>query len=231
MSAAPADFTSRFSAETPYSYLCHRCRHCCHHKLIQVNPYEAARLARNRGVSTTVFIRDYLENSVYLRRLGDGACVFLGPQGCTVHPDRPLVCRVYPLGRHVEASGAVTYSHLEPHPQTQGVYGQAGTVADYLVQQDVAEFVAAADHYLAILQRLYSAWRRAQVAPEAGEPAPQSPGGELPDLMDLDRVVADSCARRGIAEPTGIDERMRLHLEAITRWLERNSGDEAPPSR
>jgi hypothetical protein len=49
--------------------------------------------------------------------------------------------------------------------------------------------------------------------------------------MDLDRTVADHCAQRGIAEPTGIDERMRLHLEAITRWLERDFGGGTPPAR
>jgi len=221
MIPAPTEPAARFSADTPFSYVCHRCRNCCHHKLIQVNPYETARLARNRGVSTTAFIRDYLENSVYLRRRDDGACVFLGPEGCTVHPDRPLVCRVYPLGRHVEASGGVTFSHLEPHPLTQGVYGRAGTVADYLAQQNVAEFVAAADRYLAVLQKLYVVWRQ----------APDAPAGDLPDLMDLDRAVADFCASRGLPEPTGIEERMSLHLEAITRWLERPPGGEPPPAR
>ncbi len=228
MSVAPVEPAARFSADTPFSYVCHRCRNCCHHKLIQVNPYEAARLARNRGVSTTEFIREYLEQSVYLRRRDDGACVFLGPQGCTVHPDRPLVCRLYPLGRHVEVSGPVTFSHLEPHPQTQGIYGRDGTVADYLAQQNVADFVAAADRYLAILQRLYSAWQR---APDTGASDSSPTDDAMPDLMDLDRAVADYCAHRGFAEPNGIEERMGLHLAAIAEWLEQATGggaDRAP---
>jgi uncharacterized protein len=204
----------RFSGETPFSYVCRRCRKCCHDKLIQVNPYEAARLARNLGLSTADFIREHLESSIYLRRQNDGACVFLGPQGCTVHPDRPLVCRLYPLGRHIEVSGEPTFSHTAPHPETRGVYGGGGTVADFLAQQDVAAFVAAADRYLAVLQSLFDAWRRAPLATEE-EPTTD----QVPELLDLDRAVAAHCARRGLAEPTDLDERMTLHLEAITAWL------------
>ena len=41
-------------AET-FGYVCHRCMKCCHHKRIQLNPYEVARLARNRGMTTGEF--------------------------------------------------------------------------------------------------------------------------------------------------------------------------------
>src|SRR6266700_2871554 len=125
----------RFPGNTPFSYVCHRCRACCHDKLIQVNPYEIARLARNRGGSTTAFIANFLDRGVYLHRVENGACVFLGPEGCTVHPDRPLVCRLYPLGGHVGPDDTVTYSHVEPHPETKGVYGREGTMADYIARQ------------------------------------------------------------------------------------------------
>ena len=29
-----------------------------------------------------------------LKQTESGACVFLGAEGCMVHPDRPLVCRL-----------------------------------------------------------------------------------------------------------------------------------------
>jgi hypothetical protein len=109
------------------------------------------------------------------------------------------------------------------------VYDRAGTVAEFLAQQDVADFVAAADRYLAILQKLYSAWRQAPEMPDAGETVPAASDDEMPDPMDLDRAVANFCATCGIAEPTDIEERMRLHIEAITRWLEKQSGGRAPP--
>lgn len=218
MSGPPDASGHRERVDALFSYTCHRCLRCCHDKLIQVNPYEAARLARCIGVSTTEFAARYLEDGVFLRRVERGACVFLGPQGCTVHTDRPLVCRLYPLGRHVAPSGEVTYSHHEPHPETEGVYGQEGTIAEFLAQQGVAPFAAAADRYLAILQRLVDAWRAAPALEEAESPDAGEQATTL--LLDLDRTVTAYCAARGLEEPAGIEARMELHLAAIAAWLE-----------
>jgi Fe-S-cluster containining protein len=232
MTAPSRDLAARFPADRPFSYVCHRCRNCCHDKLIQVNPYEIARLARCLGVSTTAFIQDCLESAVYLRRKGNGACVFLGPEGCTVHTDRPLVCRLYPLGRHVCSSGDAEFSEMEPHPETKGEYGRDGTVADYIALQGVAPFIEAADRYLAQLQLLYQAWQDAPGGPEPADDAPRhSEGAEaVPDFLDLDRAVAEHCTGLGIPEPKGIEERMQLHLEAITAWLERQTDNARPSS-
>ncbi len=70
-----------------------------------------------------------------LRTREDRSCVFLDERGCSVHPDRPLACRLYPLARWVDPDGNESFGHLEPHPQTAGVYGDKGTVADYLAAQ------------------------------------------------------------------------------------------------
>ena len=228
MTTASGGATARFLADRPFSYVCHRCRNCCHDKLIQVNPYEIARLARHRGISTTRFIRDYLERAVYLRRQADGACTFLGPEGCTVHTDRPLVCRLYPLGRHVGPSGEIEFSEMEPHPATKGVYGRDGTVADYIAMQGVAPFIEAADRYLALLQRLYDAWRIAPEIPEA-DATQAGPGAEdVPELLDLDRAVGDYFANHGIPEPVEIAERMQVHLQVVTAWLEKRTSAASP---
>jgi Fe-S-cluster containining protein len=48
------------------------------------------------------FRASYAENDATLRHNDDGACIFLGEAGCTVHSDRALVCRLFPLGREVE---------------------------------------------------------------------------------------------------------------------------------
>src|SRR5262249_23046631 len=122
---------------------------CCHHKRIQLNPYELARLARNRGLTTTEFRAAWTEDGAgqVLRQTETGACVFLGAEGCTVHPDRPLVCRLYPLGRHVLADGSETFSHVEPHPQSRGNLTNTGTIADFLEAQGAGPFMEAADMY------------------------------------------------------------------------------------
>jgi Fe-S-cluster containining protein len=81
---------------SPFSYTCNQCSRCCYNKRIQVNPYEVARLARNKGLSTTDLIAQYFEpGTPHLDNQSGGACVFLTDQGCGVHADRPLVCRIY----------------------------------------------------------------------------------------------------------------------------------------
>ena len=43
-----------------FSYRCNGCSRCCY-KHIQLNPYEIARLARNRGVDSGAFLAAYAE--------------------------------------------------------------------------------------------------------------------------------------------------------------------------
>lgn len=211
----------RLRDDTPFSYVCHRCLRCCHDKLIQVNPYEAARLARRLGISTTLLIAEHLDGQRYLRRRADGACVFLGAEGCTVHPDRPLVCRLYPLGRRVVDGTPEGYSLLAPHPESAGEYGQGGTIAEYVAAQGAASFFAEADAYLALLRRLFDAWWEAVPegdvlpAPTAGED-----GSEPPDLQDVDVVLAKYCAEKRLPEPVVLEERTALHRRLIGEWLD-----------
>jgi uncharacterized protein len=118
--------------ESAYSYDCRACGRCCHDKLIPVNPYEIARLASNRGLSTTEAIERFTDGGVALAVGDDGACVFLGAGGCLVHPDRPLVCRLYPLGAVADHEGHEVFVELEAQPGSDGRSGAEGTVADYL---------------------------------------------------------------------------------------------------
>ena len=62
---------------------------------------------RRLGLDTTQFLARYTEagGTVLRTREEDRGCVFLGPRGCTVHPDRPLACRLYPLARWVAPDG------------------------------------------------------------------------------------------------------------------------------
>lgn len=209
--------------KTAYSYRCNACNRCCHDKLIQVNPYEAARLAHHLGVPTGEFIRDSLEDNVYLKRRQNGACIFLAESGCGVHPHRPMVCRIYPLGRHISASGEETFSHLDPHPQTAGVYGEAGVAEDYLEQQGAPPYMAAADRYLDLFHRLHAALQ-AFVASEAGAAAAateasQGAKSSIPEWLDVDRVVANYCDAHRLPVPKGVDGKIELHIAAIEAWL------------
>lgn len=194
---------------TRFSYRCTRCNSCCVDKRIQVNPYEIARLARNRGVSTAAG-RDAFTDNGALRQQDDGRCIFLGEQGCTVHPDRPLVCRLFPLGRVIDAAGNVHFvRYPDPHA-ARGDFGEDGVVQDYVTAQGAAPFIAAADAYFGFFCRANDRLRAdTPIAAEAGR-----------DLLDIDSEVAAACAERGIDEPDDLDERMRIHIELLDAALD-----------
>jgi Fe-S-cluster containining protein len=200
--------------DEPFSYVCHRCLRCCHHKLIRLNPYEIARLARSCGQTTSALQTEStitLDNiGVVLRqREADAACVFLGPEGCGVHPDRPLACRVYPLGRHVSEQGVETWTHVDPHPQTEGDYGTNGVIGDFIAGQETALYTEAADEY--------ADWVRRAVRLVSGNIVDEHEISleSLAEITDLDTAIANHCDRENTPEPAEIEDRKRLHLSIL----------------
>ena len=200
-----------------FGYVCGRCNRCCHHKLIQVNPYEVARLARARGQSAAEF-RAQSVDGAYLKQTEAGACVFLGPQGCTVHADRPLVCRLYPLGRHIRDDGRVRFSVIEGHPQSEGRFDGPGTVADYMAAQGAEPFVQAADDY-------FFWWRRAAEALETTGADEAEATDD--DWLDLEVTVERHCRAAGVAAPSDLEQRRRLHLAILDELLDRRAAPAA----
>jgi Fe-S-cluster containining protein len=166
-------------------------------------------------MSTGEFIAQHTHEGVLLQRHEDQPghpCVFLGPAGCTVHADRPYVCRVYPLGRTVLGNGTELYGELDPHPQTEGEYGTSGTVEDYLRTQNTADFEAALHQY----QEFYKEFGAA--LDSAGE-AVADDGDEDFHVMDVDAWITDYCARHGLPEPTAPDAKVPVHLAALREWI------------
>jgi Fe-S-cluster containining protein len=201
---APDLGRSRLSEDSAFSYSCRRCSRCCVGKLIQVNPYEVARLARNLGIGAAEFRARYTDGA-RLNQEADGRCVFLGETGCTVHADRPLVCRLFPLGRIIDDEGAVRYVRPDFSPPPAGEFGEDGRVADYVTGQGAGPFIAAADAY-------FDWYCRARAAdPDALDRHAPSEG----DLLDLDRQVSAWCRKTGVEAPADIDERCRLHIRIL----------------
>jgi Fe-S-cluster containining protein len=152
--------------------------------------------------------------------------VFLDERGCSVHPDRPLACRIYPLARWVDPDGNESFGHLEPHPQTAGVYGDRGTVADYLAGQGLAPYFEMGDRYgvlydrmVGLLERLAPAEseRRAERRAEVDE---MDAGVVATSFFDVDAIVGDYCRAHDLPVPTEIDALIELHLRAIGAWLD-----------
>jgi hypothetical protein len=96
-----------------------------------------------------------------LRFLPDGRCTALDGLHCTIHPGRPLACRLYPLGLErapgADGTGYVErFVRLEPAPGSLGVYGSyrssesresCGTVADFLDSQGAGAYLDGVARY------------------------------------------------------------------------------------
>src|SRR5207253_2475897 len=156
-----------------------------------------------------------------------GACVFLGERGCTVHPDRPLACRVYPLARWVSPGGAESFGHLEPHPQTAGVYGSNGTVADWIAAQGLEPYFEMNERFTALYHRMVDVLSRLNEAEdhlrlERREAVNEmTPGALASSFLDVDATVWRYCHDHALEPPADTAGLMDLHIRAIEEWLDR----------
>ncbi|MFZ2054729.1 MAG: YkgJ family cysteine cluster protein [Candidatus Aminicenantales bacterium] len=215
--------------ESPFSFKCQVCSACCFNKAIRVAPYEALRLARNLGITTTDFHRTCTEEGgIVLRNKPDGSCIFLDSRGCGVHPDRPLVCRLYPLGQITDKEGREKYASMPLHPDCLGHFGADGTVESYLDSQGVELYFHFDAVYAAVYEKMLKklggkGFTAADIL-SLGETQPFDPGssshhGLLSTWLDIDRTVAAFRRESRRKEPKSLDEVVSLHLEAIEAWL------------
>jgi Fe-S-cluster containining protein len=214
---------STMTRRSRFSYHCQACCRCCHNKRIQLNPYEIARLAHHLGISTGEFIARYMAaDGPYLLFLDNSACVFLSDQGCSVHSDRPLVCRLYPLGRHLSGEGVETFSRIKPHPQSEGIYGDDGTVEEFIHAQGVPVYMQAADRYLRLFYRMFdSMWADPQMSEQHTDISDVSNRRGIDDVwLDMDAAIANYCQENNLAVPDDLDARMQLHIHIIETTLE-----------
>jgi len=214
--------------KSAFGYTCNRCLSCCRSKKIQINPYEIARLAKNRGLSTTEFIaRHTTGGGTLLRFRKDGSCGFLEAAGCAVHPDRPLVCRLYPLGRTVSFTGEESFSLIERGRGCRGELRETGTVEEYLREQGAFPFMHAADVYLDLLKYLLETLQGQDLGPGQREAvmatvrsvAEAEAGTHDLSWIDMDRAVADYCSRAGLPVPADLEGKMAMHIRAVRDWM------------
>ena len=95
---------------------CAGCSSCCRGmgNTIVLDPYDVWRLTGGLGVSLQQLLAGHLELNVVdgiilpnLKLAGDSEqCTFLNDAGrCSIHPYRPGICRLFPLGRYYEEDG------------------------------------------------------------------------------------------------------------------------------
>jgi Fe-S-cluster containining protein len=214
------------SRQSPFFFKCQVCSACCYNKAIQVGPYEALRLARPFGLSTTDFLRRYTEPETdILQNKPDGSCIFLTSSGCGVHPDRPLVCRLFPLGQISGPQGEERHAVMPLHPDCLGFFDTDGTVDSYLESQGTGIYFEFEKIYSTIKNKILDFLRRNE-----SRNSPQNdktrPGIEshlhaslLTDWLDIDAAMAALCGKKEIRKTVDSADLARLHIRMLEKQL------------
>jgi hypothetical protein len=231
--------------QAPFSFACRACGYCCAGKIIMAGPHEVLGMARLLGISTTEFLALYSDNGGTTLRFGeDGRCVFLTAKGCRVHPRRPLVCRLYPLGRATDGAGDEKFGLFPKEAGCQADFGEDGTIERFLESQGVGPYVEWSRRYgdlyrrmLGLLERLEIQGKvetggadgtdatggggRPELGPSEGQERPEEADrSPLSEWQDVDASLAEYCAAKGLAVPDAIEDAIALHLRAIGEWLD-----------
>lgn len=201
-------------------------------------------MSRFLGLSTTEFLSRHSDNGgTTLRSDGEGRCVFVTEAGgCKVHPARPLVCRLYPLGRSVDPAGAERFAVFPRQAGCEAAFGTDGTVVDFLGSQGVAPYIEWSERYGRLYQRMIGLLERLGIegriemaaggeeAGEGGGEGAPSDAAPISPWQDIDASLAEYCAAKGLPVPRGIEAAIDLHLEAMEQWLDKleRTHDELP---
>lgn len=194
-----------------------------------VGPHEILGMARHLGIATTDFLALYTDHGgTVLRFNADGRCAFLRSDGgCGVHPRRPLVCRLYPLGRASDGAGDEKFARFPKDAGCQGQFGTDGTIDDFLRSQGVAPYLEWSRRYGELFRRMIGLLDRfdIQAKVETREDGRQKEGSgtggvPLSSWQDIDASIAEYCAAKGMDVPEGIEAAVDLHLRAMAEWLD-----------
>jgi uncharacterized protein len=177
------------------------------------------RLAEYLGISTTNFRGKYLHNQFLRHKDNSDACIFLGKTGCTVHKDRPMVCRLYPLARTRLENGEEIFFEVRPHPESEGEYGQASIVDLYLLSQDVGPFIGAENAYLELIQKMATASLNVEDLATTDKAISQPEINNSQWILDPDPVIEGYCKLKGMQFPSTAEEKLEMHLSALYAWV------------
>ena len=186
-------------------------------------------MSRLLGISTTEFLALYADNGgTTLRSEADGRCVFVTASGCRVHPRRPLVCRLYPLGRMTDEMGVERFGLYPLQSDCQAQLGGEGTIEAFLESQGVGPYLEWSRRYGELYRRMVGLLDRLDVqgkvdiaaARESAEPEQEPDRAPLSLWQDIDASLAEYCAAQGLVVPGEIDDAIALHLRAIGEWLD-----------
>jgi Fe-S-cluster containining protein len=197
--------------------------------VITLSPYEVIRMSRIAGCSTGEAIRRYTLRRGSLLKFDDqGACVALDGARCSIHRGRPLACRLYPLGVQRDPDGRDSFVRLEPAAGSRGVYGTDSSVANFLAEQEIQDYLDAIQEYRRLLHLLRSRiaelmdfelteprefWRvaRREALAETG----YDPNPVIDALFDADRYIGRQPGEPGISAI--VEQHLQVLVELVLR--------------
>lgn len=157
---------NKLSLQDKLPLTCSRTGNCCHGKMVFLNPWELYSLAKEKKNTSREFRDLYCEfGGIRLKFNGkigwdqkEACSQYIEDFGCSVHLGRPLACRLYPLGRHIQ-SEKIHYIYkgsefpcLAPCPDV--VELPLLSVGEYLKGQMTEKFENAQDSYLELMQNI-----------------------------------------------------------------------------
>jgi hypothetical protein len=129
------------------------------------------------------------------------------------------------LGRHLSGEGVETFSNLQPHPLSEGVYSNDGSVDDYLASQQAAPYIDAADRLLAVFHALYC--RDSAAAGDSTTDADVTDDGT--DWLDVDQVIERVAGLPVDRSPAGANAMFDVYLDAIRASIACYAGEPHEP--
>ncbi len=125
---------------------------CCRDLNQFLTPYDILRLKKNLGITSDEFLKKYTsrhngpESGLPVITFkpdpaSGNACPFVRESGCSVYPDRPASCRMYPIARAIVRSrqtGQLTeYFALIEEPHCNGFAHKNGYIDRYISNKNI----------------------------------------------------------------------------------------------
>jgi Fe-S-cluster containining protein len=211
-----------------FRFTCDKSGYCCKDRFdnpIVLSTYDIARLRRRLKITTGALIKRHAiltfggESQLPLAMLKfeetkeyRNKCPFLRSYGCKVYEDRPLRCRLYPVGRAV-GIGNVSYFFLMDTPAYCGLdKGKEHTLEEWLKECQVEPYLFWSDKFFAPL------FEMDHVKYRDGDSALKIALGKI--MYDFDDLVAKLVNAGGIEKPENDDQVLTIALAALKKVLD-----------
>jgi len=210
---------------------CGKLGDCCRDREdnpIMVSAYDAHRLRQHLGISGREFADKYgktilgtesqlplmiLRNECTDKSKKHSQCIFLKENLCSVYKDRPLVCRLYPVGRAVDPDLNSYFFLTKTSNCCQAGCGREHTIENWLKSTEVEPYTEWNDRfnelYMQINHEKYKALDQAYKA---------AFGNILYDIDAIDRMLPPE--RLEVLATLGGDARLEVIYELARQFAE-----------